>query len=236
MSPAAGVYASTYRGAASVVSVSLGTLDPHCTPLARDRSPAGSFRSVEHIATRPAIVGSSSVQLTLDFCCFEKSIARGRASSNSIVPGKKNFCLGELVASDPGSRKGKGTVGGASGRRWGSGGAAGLGGGRSLRWGAALHAPAPGAADSGDRACEWQSRGMRGAGAAGSSWGSVSDARPPRPLARTPSRRDTLRSGEFFRSQKIWLGGYGLRCGICEAILSIVESRAVAGWYKMFKP
>ena len=62
--------------------------------------------------------------------------------------------MGELVASDPGSRKGKETVGGASGRRWGGGGAAGLGGGRSLRWGAALHAPVPGAADSGDRACE----------------------------------------------------------------------------------
>jgi len=59
LSPAAGVYASTYRGAVSVVSVSLGTLDPRCTPLARDRSPAGSFRSVEHIATRPAIPQSA---------------------------------------------------------------------------------------------------------------------------------------------------------------------------------
>ena len=127
MIPAAGVYASTYRGAASVVSVSLGTLDPHCTPLARDRSPAGSFRSVEHIATRPAIVGSSSVQLTLDFCCFEKSIARGRASRTRSFRKKKNFVWGSWSQATRARGRGRGrwaarrvAGGGAAGRRdWG---------------------------------------------------------------------------------------------------------------------
>ena len=178
LSPAAGVYASTCRGAVGVVSASLGTLDPRCTPLARDRSPAGSFRSVEHIATRPAIVGSGSVQLTLDFCCFEKSIARGRASRTSFRK-KKNFVWGSWSQATRARGRGRGRW---AARRVAGGGAAGR-----RDWGVAARSdgvlpftrrrPAPRTAGTG-RVND--SRGMRGAGAAGSSWGGLCRTRPVR--------------------------------------------------------
>ena len=194
MSPAAGVYASTYRGAVSVVSVSLGTLDPRCTPLARDRSPAGSFRSVEHIATRPAIVGSSSVQLTLGFCCFEKTIARGRASRTWSFRKKKNLVWGRgWSQATRARRRGSGRWAARRVAGGGSGGVAGLG--VAARSDGVLpftrRRPAPRRAGTG-RVND--SRGMRGAGAAGSSWGvcvgrapSASQNPPP-----TATRLDVL--------------------------------------------
>jgi hypothetical protein len=173
LSPAAGVYASTYRGAVSVVSVSLGTLDPRCTPLARDRSPAGSFRSVEHIATQFRLLSDLVPCSSHWIFVVLKSRSRADARVELDRSGKKKFCFGGLVASDPGSKKGKRTVGGASGRRWGERRGGGVGGSPLAQMGccpsrAGARRRPP---DSGDRACEWQSRGMRGAGAAGSSWG-----------------------------------------------------------------